>query len=436
MSVPSPLLVWAQSLGCPKNRVDSERFLGSLGKPVKLVNHIGHARLVFINTCAFIEPATRESIRAIIDAIAKVNGLKRKPVIAVAGCLPQRYGCSELAKEFPEVNLWLETREQKDWVRHLSEIMDKEDIVEDGRLLSTGPSYAWLKISDGCDHRCSFCAIPAIKGGARSESPEKIVAEAKNLLSQGVKELVIVAQDPGSWGRDLPEKPDLSQLLQELATLRELHWLRLMYLHPSVVTDKLLAFFKHLGNPLLPYFDIPFQHTDAEILRAMRRPQRDNALAIVERIRKILPEAALRGTLITGFPGETESQFEALCQFVRDARFQNLGVFPFYAEEGTAASKLPGQLPEEVKIARRNRIMEIQAQISADLLTANIGKRMDVLVDSTRDEEWPGLRAGRVWFQAPEVDGVTFVSGEGVEPGRMVNCEIVDSQTYDLSALA
>lgn len=432
--------VWVTSLGCPKNRVDTERLLGSLGLPVKFASSPGRARCVFINTCAFIEPATRESLRAIFDVAQSISKLKRKPALVVAGCLPGRYGIETLASEIPEVDLWLDSGSISQWPIKLAEFLALSKPKGQGRFC-TGKSSAWLKIAEGCQQKCAFCTIPAIRGSLRSVPAETVIAEARQLLSAGVKELILVAQDSTAWGRDLiqaanvPAIRNLPDLVESLASLNGLQWLRLMYLYPAAISDRLLSVLG-VGKPVLPYLDMPLQHSQPAILAAMGRPFSLDPRRIIAKIRAGLPDAALRTTLMVGFPGETERDFRALCEFVREARFLHLGVFAFQPEEGTPAANLPDQVPDEVKAERRAALLEIQAAISADLLGEFVGRQMDVLVDEEKGDEWPGLYLGRVWFQAPEVDGATWISGPGVECGKMLSAAIVDSSTYDLSALA
>lgn len=444
-----PLPVWALSLGCPKNRVDSERLLGSLAVPVKTVAHPGRSRLIFINTCGFIEPAVRESIRAVLDAARHAARLRRRPLLAVAGCMVGRYGVRELAKELPEVDLWLPTEEMERWPDLVNAALGLVPPPKArrggacGRLLSTGPSYAWLKIGEGCRHRCAFCTIPAIRGPLRSTPMEALLAEARSLLAQGVRELDLVAQDVASWGSDRAADgtPELGDLLEALAGLDGLAWLRLLYLYPTGVTEALLRRMRGLGGangsggPVLPYLDIPFQHAEPRLLRAMGRPFAGDPRRVLDRVRGILPDAAIRTTMIVGYPGETEADFTALCRFVEEARFTHLGVFAYQAEDGTPAAALPDQVPMAVREERRAALMELQADISAEFLAGTVGSRLPVLVDAP-EEEWPGLHRGRVWFQAPEADGTTWVSGPGVTPGALVECDMVESSTYDLSALA
>lgn len=441
------LNIYSISLGCPKNRVDTERLLGSIAPSnIRMVEDYADAQLVVINSCAFIAPAIEESVSTILECADNIAELpeERRPLLVVAGCLPGRFGVGSLNGEIPEVDLWLATSDMERWPEmvmnalkssHWQGSPDLQGLsTGPGRVLSTGPSYAWLKISEGCGQSCSFCTIPMIRGKVRSSTADDLVAEARALLDDGVKELILVAQDLTSWGRDLPGKPGLRELLEKLLPLEGLERMRLMYLYPAGLTDELLAFIRDAGGPLVPYFDVPLQHSHPEILTKMGRPFAQSPMKVVERIRKYMPDAALRTSLITGFPGEGEAEFEHLCRFVEEARFQNLGVFAYQAEEGTPAAAMPGQIPEEVKLARQARIMEIQEEISEEILRGHLGEQLDVLIDAPHPE-WPGLFVGRTWFQAPEVDGVTYVSGENIKPGDMVKAEVSETFTYDLNAL-
>ncbi len=429
--------VYSLSLGCPKNRVDTERLLGSLGVAITPASSVRQADLVFINTCGFIAPAIEESVRSVVDTIQDIKELKsrkKRPLLAVAGCLVGRYGTAELSPELPEVDLWLPNQDLAAWPRLLAQALGLPAPVRPGRLLSTGPSFAWLKISDGCQHTCSFCTIPTIRGPLRSYPAEALKAEAVALLDQGVRELILVAQDLTDWGADLKLKHGLKSLIEQLLPLRGLDRLRLMYLYPAGLTDDLLSFLKSAGSPFVPYFDVPVQHAAPEILSRMGRPFARNPRLVFERIRKYFPEAALRTSLIVGFPGETETDFAALADFVEQTRFMHLGVFAYAPEDGTPAAAMPGQLPEAAKQQRRDALMQIQADISEDLLAAFNGARLPVLVDAPHPE-WPGLHTGRTWFQAPEVDGQTYISGPGVAPGALVEADIIETRTYDLVAL-
>lgn len=434
------LRIYSHSLGCPKNRVDTERLLGSLGSPssgesIVTVAEPEDADLVFINTCAFIGPAVEESVQTIVQMAADLEDLPERPLFAVGGCLPGRYGVAELSKEIPEVDLWLHAADVDVWPAMLADALKLKN-PEPGRLLSTGPSYAWLKIGEGCRHRCSFCTIPSIRGAHVSAPANALETEARALLDQGVKEIVLVAQDVTAWGADPADgKGDLRPLLERLLPLPGLERLRLMYLYPAGLSDELLAFLASAGKPFVPYFDMPLQHADSDILGRMGRPFARDPQLVVDRIRRHFPAAALRTTLITGFPGETDANFGKLVEFVERNRFHHLGVFAYEAEEGTPAAAMPDQVPEKLRRARRDEIMDLQRDISEDLLSACEGESLDILVDAPHGE-WPGLHIGRAWFQAPEVDGVTYVSGPGVEPGNVVRAEITETGEYDLTALA
>lgn len=435
------LPVWSLSLGCPKNRVDSERLLGSLGLPVVPVERIDQSRLVFINTCGFIESAVRESIHSILEAAEVAARARRPPLLAVAGCMVGRYGLRDLSRELPEVDIWLPTGEMPRWGEILRQALGLEaPAAPPTRLLSTGPAYAWLKIGEGCRHKCSFCTIPAIRGLPCSTPASSLLDEAAHLLDAGVRELVLVAQDLTDWGRDLApagggEIWHLPRLLEGLLGLPGLAWLRLLYLYPSGISPDLLDFLRQADARLLRYLDIPLQHSETALLRSMGRPFARDPRQVLEMIRSRLPGAVLRTSLIVGYPGESDAHFSALCDFVRDARFQHLGVFAFEAEEGTKAATLPSQVPKKVREERRLELMSIQAGISRAFLAEQVGRRLPVLVEEERGD-WPGLHQGRVWFQAPEIDGICYVSGPGVRPGHLVECDIVESADYDLTALA
>lgn len=427
--------VYSVSLGCPKNRVDTEHLLGSLGVAVKPVEDMADADVVLVNTCGFILPAVEESVRTIVEAVEEIGDLSRRPLLAVAGCLVGRYGARELAPELPEVNLWLPNQEIDAWPQMLAHALGLPMPAAAGRLLSTGPSYAWLKISDGCRHNCSFCTIPSIRGRHRSIAADVLEREAEALISQGVRELVLVAQDVTAWGEDINAPHGLATLLERLLPLRGLDRLRLMYLYPAGLSRELLGFLRDAGKPFIPYFDIPLQHAHEDVLGRMGRPFARNPRLVVERVREFFPEAALRTSIIVGFPGETEEHYAALTDFVVETRFTNLGVFAYRAEEGTPAATMPDQVDDRTKEWRRDSLMEIQSEISEEILEGFVGTRQEVLVDAPH-EEWPGLHTGRTWFQAPEIDGLTYISGPGVEPGALVEADIVESRTYDLVALA
>jgi len=432
------LKVYSISLGCPKNRVDTERLLGSIGTPVQIVPHLGHAKLIFINTCGFIFPAVQESIRTVVACIKHMGKLKRRPLLAVAGCLVGRYSAKELAKELPEVDIWLPNQELSSWADIVNKALNIENGIE-GRLISTPPSYAWLKISDGCQHNCSFCTIPSIRGRLNSTPAHKIIAEAKFLLATGVKELVLIAQDVTAWGQDLEpvngKKQNLRYLLEQLLELNGLKWLRLLYLYPAGLNHELLTFISQTSDKLLPYFDIPIQHSHSDILALMGRPFANNPRKLIYNIKEMMPHAAIRTSLIVGFPSEIDKHFKDLLAFVQEIKFTQLGVFTYFAEDGTLAAKMPKQVEMATKESRKNIIMQEQQAISAEYLKQYLGASLPILVDAPHPE-WPGLYAGRAWFQAPEIDGITYISGQDIHIADMVKAEIVDSYDYDLSALA
>ena len=447
------LKIFPISLGCPKNLVDTEKLLGSLA-PMQVVQTYNKAHIVFINTCGFILTAVQESVQTILDLAQDIQELPpaKRPLLVVAGCLPGRYGIAPLQAELPEVDLWLNLKNMSDWPALVKAALEKRFDHEfqgleliTGRFLSTPPSYAYLKISEGCEHKCAFCSIPIIRGPLHSFEPQKLVAEANQLVEQGVKELVLVAQDLTAYGHDRADwenKRALPQLLQKLADIPNLARLRLMYLYPTGLTREFLEFLRELGGPVLPYFDVPIQHSHPDILSRMGRPFAKNAEKTLNLIREIFPHAALRTSLITGFPGEQEQHFEHLLNFVQKIQFDNLGVFSYQAEEGTKAALMPNEVPEDVRLARRDIIMQEQASISEEKLKRYVGEHLEVLVDSPQGE-WPGLFVGRTWFQAPEVDGSTYVSAppeqtldkKAIAPGSMVQAEITDSSEYDLNGL-
>ncbi|MBQ7456146.1 MAG: 30S ribosomal protein S12 methylthiotransferase RimO [Desulfovibrio sp.] len=425
------LPVYSVSLGCPKNRVDTEHCLGSLGVRIVPTQNPSQARLILINTCAFIESAVKESLQTLFAVCTEIQDQPRKPLLVVCGCLPGRYGKQALEKDIPEVDLWLEPKEIEQWPLLIAKHLQLQKSPKPGRLRSTAPSYAWLKIADGCRHKCSFCTIPAIRGSYVSSPLDAILQEAKELVADGVLELDLVAQDVTGWGKDCGKS--LLDLLPKLAELPNLLWLRLLYCYPTGVNDALLALIKSVGQPLLPYFDIPLQHADPNILASMGRPFAKDPRILINHIHDRLPEAILRTTVIVGYPGETDEAFEKLYRFVEEGHFLHLGVFCYEAEEGTVAATLPNQVPKEQARQRREALMSLQQAISREYLQRFLGETQTILVDAVHPE-WPGLYTGRSWFQAPEVDGVTYVSGKA-KVGQACVGEIVDTMDYDLSAL-
>ncbi len=430
------LKVFTISLGCPKNRVDTERMLGALGDNIVAAETPEKSDLVLINTCGFIRPAVEESVQSILEAADAIADVTPKPVLAVAGCLVSRYGKQE--EDLPEVDLWLSTFDLDSWPAMAAKALKRDLPKTSQRAISTGPAFAYLKISEGCSHSCRFCTIPSIRGPQVSRGPSALITEAKGILEQGIPELVVVGQDTTAYGADL-NNPDvnLKSLIEQLLPLKGLEWLRLMYLYPAGMTDSMLEFLAGAGKPFLPYFDIPIQHAHPDVLSSMGRPFARDPRKVIDKVRKHIPEAVLRTSIIVGYPGETDEHFNELLKFVKETRFQNLGVFAYQAEEGTPAGDME-QLPEELREERRNILMELQASISREILNGKVGETVQVLVEEPSDE-WDGLFTGRVWFQAPEVDGITYISapegGLKLAPGMMVEAEVESVTDYDLVTL-
>ncbi len=418
------------SLGCPKNRVDTERLLGSLPQG-QMVEEIFDADFILLNTCAFIAPAIQESVQTIVAIIEDMKEMQTKPFFAVVGCLAGRFDKKELAKELPEVDLWLEPDTLEDWADIIAQKLSIK-APEKGRIISTLPSYAWLKIGEGCKHACSFCTIPKIRTKKASYPKEFLYNEAKNAVDLGVKEIILVAQDVTAWQEE--NAKDIRPLLDKLISIDNLERIRLMYLYPSGLTDELLDYISKADKKLLHYFDVPLQHSHEDILKNMGRPFAKNPYDTIEKIRKYMPNASLRTSLIVGFPNEQEEHYEHLCNFVEEVGFNNLGVFAYQAEEGTKAALMENQVEDNIKEWRKDNLMEIQADISEELLKEYFGANLEILIDK-RSDEWDSLYIGRAWFQAPEVDGITYISAENIEPAQIVNAEIVETKEYDLVAL-
>jgi ribosomal protein S12 methylthiotransferase len=438
------------SLGCPKNLVDSEVMGAALAEGgYRITEKPEEASVILINTCAFILPAKEESIEEILRMAAWKSGGKGPCThLVVTGCLPQRYA-QGLEEALPEVDLFLGISETPRIVRHLDgllggtkgaghrrSVIGKPTFLMNAghrRLISTAHASAYLKIADGCSNRCSYCVIPAIRGKARSRRITDIVREAEDLAARGVRELIVTAQDTTAYGRDLKGKPTLGLLLRELAAVEGLAWIRLLYTYPAHLTDELLQTIAAEGK-ICDYLDIPIQHSDDAILRAMHR-RGDNALIreVIAKARSIIPGVALRTSLIVGFPGETPRRFENLLAFVREARFDHLGVFTYSREEETPAAALPSRISEREKERRRDLVMEEQALISRGINDGLIGTLQEALVEGKGDLE--GYAAvGRCRRQAPDIDGVTHLRGGNPKPGTVVTCRITAADDYDLYA--
>ncbi len=426
------------SLGCAKNRVDSEVMVGLLQEAGhQLVPEAEGADVLVVNTCGFIQPATEESIEVVLE-LARLREQGKK--LVVTGCMVQRYG-QDLADELPEVDHFLGTGEFHHIVRAVEgqaprSLIGQPSWLHDEqtpRVNTWSPASAYLKVSEGCDHGCGFCTIPAIRGKHRSRTQDSLVAEATRLVGEGVVELNVVGQDTTAWGRDLPGRPSLSELLRALARVEGLRWLRLHYAWPAQVSEELLRVL-HEEPVLCRYLDVPLQHSQREVLRAMRRPGHAQAFSeLVRQAREQVPGLALRSTFIVGHPGETEAHFLALCDWVRAHELDHVGVFPFWPEEGTASAQLDHRLPLEEAKARAEHLMSMQAQISRERLADRVGEVVDVLVEGYAEESELLLR-GRTEGQAPEVDGQVYIgfAPEDVEVGQIRPLLVTDSGDHDL----
>jgi len=431
--------VYMHTLGCPKNRVDSEIMLGTLLEAgYRLEQDPEKAEIVVVNTCGFIESAKEESIDAIVE-LAELKRTGRAKKLVVTGCLVQRHA-AELSAELPEVDHFLGTSAYPEIARVVSDAQAKRLVVPDPDFVHSAasprvnslPSHtAYLKISEGCDNTCAFCIIPKLRGAQRSRPIEDVVLEAEALARQGTIELSLVAQDLTAYGTDLPGRPKLHALLRALARVDGVRWLRLHYAYPRDVPDALLATIADEPR-IVKYLDMPLQHSSDRLLRTMKRG-RDSVFLreLLARMRARVPGLALRTSLIVGLPGETEEDFQDLLRFVEEQRFERLGVFEYSREEGTPAAELEGQVPEPVKRARYERVMEVQQAISREHQRAAIGRRLEVLVEGS-SEETEHLLAGRHAQQAPEIDGLTYVNDGVAYPGEIVTVEVTDASEYDL----
>ena len=416
------------TLGCAKNTVDSERIIGSLKSAGALiVEDPKKADIVIINTCGFIEPAKEESIQAILEAGELKRKGKIQKVIAV-GCLTERYK-DDLKNEIPEIDMLFGVEAYADILNALN--LKTELLGE--RSLLTPKHFAYLKIAEGCDRKCSFCAIPLIRGGHVSRDKNGIIQEAKGLISAGTKELILIAQDTTYYGRDIYGKKALPELLRELSDIKDDIWIRLMYAYPTDFPKDILEVIAERAN-ICKYIDMPLQHISDSMLKSMKRGiDKKKTYKLIEDIRKIIPNVALRTALITGYPGESKEEFAELLQFVEDAQFDKLGVFTYSHEEDTAAYAFEDDIPEDVKEERRDAIMELQRDISLAKNQEKVGKTLKAIVEEISEGEY----IGRTEFDAPEVDGEIFIRSERkLEIGEFVNVEITDAYEYDISGVA
>ena len=428
------------SLGCPKNQVDAEMMLYTLKNAgFDICSEEAEADAIIINTCGFIEDAKKEAIENILEAAQyKVSGNCR--ALIVTGCLAERYR-DDVTEEIPEVDVCVGIGSNSKIAEIVKSALEgkKRNIygeksaldLNGGRILGGYPFSTYLKIADGCDNCCTYCVIPKIRGRMRSRSIEECVAEAERLAANGVTELTVVAQDTTAYGTDIYGEPRLAELLRELCKIEGLHWIRTLYTYPDKITDRLLETINE-EEKLVKYLDIPLQHVNGEILKKMnRRGDRESISALVRKIREKIPGVTVRTTLITGFPGETEEQFEELAEFVKETRFDRLGCFAYSAEEDTAAAGFDGQIDEQVKTDRAENIMELQLRISAEKNEEKTGTVTEVLIEGWDD--YIKCYFGRTPADAPEVDGkIFFMSPRPLVIGDYAKVQVNDSLDYDL----
>ena len=429
------------SLGCDKNRVDSERMLGMLAQgDYSMTDEEADADIIIVNTCCFIDEAKEESIRTILD-MAEYRRDGKCHALIVAGCMPERYR-QEVLQEIPEVDAIVGTHSYTK-IREAILAAEKGERpsyleppaaiegTEPSRILTTGGFFAYLKIAEGCDRHCTYCVIPSLRGPYRSVPKEALQKEAASLAEQGVKELILVAQDTACYGKDLYGEKKLHELLADLCSIEGLEWIRILYCYPEEIYPELVEVMKR-EKKICRYLDLPIQHSEDAVLRRMgRRTTRKSLLGTISKLREELPDIVLRTTLITGFPGETEEQHQALLSFLREVRFERLGVFTYSREEGTPAYRMHGQLPEDIKERRKEELLLCQQEISREIQESLIGTKKEVFIEGFSPEEqvWVGRTRG----DAPDVDGLVFVhSKEELHSGDIVSVCITAAGEYDL----
>ena len=441
--------------GCSKNLIDTEVAIGQFKKhKFEVINNPEEADIIVINTCGFIDQAKEEAINTILE-MAQYKEKKCKYLI-VMGCLVQRY-YNELIKELPEVDLFIRLDEYKEFWNIINNLIEKNEVhvskykenrkiseIEQiplpkmneffERVITTGKNYAYLKIGEGCSNKCTYCAIPYIRGQFISRPKEEILKEARILSKQGIKELIVIAQDTTKYGIDLYGESKLAELLQELSKINGIEWIRFLYSYPEGITDELINVVKN-NNKICKYFDIPIQHISNKVLKRMnRQTSKEDIELLIKKIRKSIPDVTLRTSLIVGFPGETEEQFEELYNFIKETKFDKLGVFKYSKEEGTPAAKLPEQIHSSTKKSRFNKLMKLQQEISNENMKKKVGKIEKVLIE---DYNTKGKKyfIGRTSHDAPDIDGVIFINDDNLNKERIntfIKCEITDYLEYDL----
>lgn len=435
------------SLGCPKNLVDSERMLGKLAQEgYVLTPDADGADVVVVNTCGFIEPARQESM-AVIQEMLTLKEQGRVGQVVVAGCLAERKG-DALLEEIPNVDQIVGVFGREEITQVLDRAITQQSeqrslfrpapvkaLEDTARLRVTPRHYAYLKISEGCDRLCTFCAIPGMRGKHVTKPIEEVIREAKELVADGVRELIIVAQDTTYYGMDLYGRVRLAELLRELDQVEGLEWIRIMYAYPINFTDDLIETIAN-AKQILPYIDLPLQHINDRMLKRMqRRVNREQTIDLLEKLRSAIPELHLRTTFVVGFPGETDADLNELKDFVRETKFERVGVFPYSLEPGTPSEKLPDHLPEEVKMQRRDEVMEIQQEIALQWAQDQIGTETNVIIDGP-DPESPNHLYGRTVADAPDIDCVIRVKGKNLQAGDFAKVKVTGADGYDLMGRA
>jgi len=433
--------IYFVSLGCDKNLVDSEMMITSLRKNgFVLTDDIEEADVIVVNTCCFIGDAKEESINTLIEMGSYKDGRCR--LLVAAGCLAQRYH-NEIKEDIPEVDLIVGTMGYEDLSDKINEALEAKGVLESlkdidylptpltDRDSMSGGYYAYLKIAEGCDKCCTYCVIPKVRGHYRSVPMDNLIAQAKHLVNNGAKELILVAQETTLYGKDIYGEKSLPKLLDELSKIDELKWIRILYCYPEEITDELIDAIKR--NPkVCNYLDMPIQHGADDVLRRMGRwTNREQIENTVSKLRKEIPDIVLRTTLITGFPGETEEDFEQLKEFVEKMQFDRLGVFTYSREEDTPAAEMVEQIEEEIKASRRDEIMQIQQDIAFDKSNSRVGEIYEVMIEGKLPEE--GVYIARTYMDAPDVDGYVFIQSDyNFDSGDFVKVEITRSDEYDL----
>lgn len=426
------------SLGCDKNRIDSEMAIGRLQKKYELVTEPREAEIILVNTCGFIESSKQESINTILE-MAEYKRKYKCRVLIVTGCLSQRYK-EELLELMPEIDIMLGVNNYDKLVESVEDFLERNSkavyvdysdntLIEGERILTTGKSTAYLRIGEGCDNFCTYCIIPRIRGKYRSRKIEDIVLEAKNLGEQGISEVILVAQDTTMYGIDLYGEKNLPALIKKLSEIENIKWIRLLYCYPEEITDEFIE--EVASNPkVCKYIDMPIQHISNNVLRRMnRRGRKEQIIDNIEKMRKSIPNLCLRTSIIVGFPGEAEEDFNELKEFIRETKFDKLGVFKYSQEDGTSAALMENQISEEIKSMREQELMILQQDISKSINKDKIGLIYDVLVEKQADDYY----VGRSYEMAPDIDGEIYIkSDKAIEIGKFIKVKITESLEYDL----